>query len=90
MDTYIRELKKKSPEHKKRFALIVSGSVTLIIFVTWMFVKFGVSEPVVVNKGVRSVELASVTQADTSFFKDVFSAMGGALGSITEIISNGK
>jgi hypothetical protein len=41
MRTYLENLHKKSPAHKKRFALLASGSFTLLIFAIWATVNFG-------------------------------------------------
>jgi len=41
MRTYLATIHQKSPEHKRLFALIVSSSITLIIFGIWSLVTFG-------------------------------------------------
>jgi hypothetical protein len=41
MRTYLENLHKKSPAHKKRFALLTSGTFTLVIFAIWATVNFG-------------------------------------------------
>lgn len=43
MRKYLAELHKKPDEHKKRFALLVSGAVTLFIFGIWSLTIFGTS-----------------------------------------------
>lgn len=44
MRKYLRELYKKSERHKRNFALLVSGGVTLLIFGVWSAVEFGGEE----------------------------------------------
>lgn len=41
MKKYLSELHTKSPAHKKRFAMLSSGAVTLSIFAVWSAVNFG-------------------------------------------------
>lgn len=89
MEAYLRDLRAKPPEHKKRFAFFVSLGVTLFIFVIWFFVKFGAGSEVV--KGAEeSVQLAAVVQGDLGFLQQIFGAIGETLGSIGDILSNGK
>jgi len=58
MKKYISEIHTKSPEHKKKFALMVSASITLIIFGVWAFVKFNdlTNRPVVTENNRPLVE----------------------------------
>jgi len=39
--SYLSELHRKPDRHKKRFALLASGTITLIIFGVWSMVNFG-------------------------------------------------
>jgi hypothetical protein len=41
MRTYLSTIHQRSEAHKKRFALVVSGGVTMIIFSIWTLVNFG-------------------------------------------------
>ena len=43
MKKYLATLHQKSDSHKKRFALLTSGVVTLFIFSFWSLANFGVS-----------------------------------------------
>lgn len=62
MKKYISSLHTKSPAHKKRFALLVSGSITLIIFGIWSFVKFSdLSNPNTVADTNLSQDSAEIT-----------------------------
>ncbi len=44
MDKYLTKLYKKPDHHKKRFALLTSGVVTLFIFGVWSLATFGVGD----------------------------------------------
>ncbi|MBX4206591.1 hypothetical protein KW784_02275 [Candidatus Parcubacteria bacterium] len=41
MRRYLATLHKRSDSHKKNFALLASGGVTLSIFAIWLFVNYG-------------------------------------------------
>ncbi|MSR87560.1 MAG: hypothetical protein EXS69_00060 [Candidatus Zambryskibacteria bacterium] len=41
MRRYLATLHRQPDRHKKRFALLVSGGVTVLIFVIWTLVTFG-------------------------------------------------
>ena len=41
MKKYLATLQTRSPQHKKRFAFLVSGAFTLSIFGIWSLVTFG-------------------------------------------------
>ncbi|MEK7147858.1 MAG: hypothetical protein AAB758_01015, partial [Patescibacteria group bacterium] len=41
MRRYLATLHKRSDEHKKRFALLVSGGISLFIFAIWSMATFG-------------------------------------------------
>ena len=41
MRRYLATLHEKPDHHKKRFALLVSGGFTLILFIGWTVVRFG-------------------------------------------------
>jgi hypothetical protein len=64
MRQYINELHKKPRHHKKRFALAVSGIVTLSIFALWSLVNLSPKE-VVVRDTKGPVNLASVSEASS-------------------------
>lgn len=44
MRKYLSELHKKPDHHKKQFALLTSGTITLFIFGIWSVVNFGVPD----------------------------------------------
>ncbi len=58
MKKYISEIHTKSPEHKKKFALLVSAGITLVIFGVWAFVKFNdlANKPVVAENKQPIIE----------------------------------
>ena len=49
MRKYLATIHEKPEHHKKRFALMVSGGFTLIIFAIWSLVNIGPSDRVVAN-----------------------------------------
>jgi hypothetical protein len=44
MDRFLAKLHKKPDHHKKRFAFLASGTVTLFIFGVWSLATFGISD----------------------------------------------
>lgn len=50
MKKYLSTIHQRSPAHKRRFALLVSGGVTLIIFSIWSLVVFGNGNAIVANQ----------------------------------------
>lgn len=89
MEAYIRDLRKRTPEYKKRFAFTVAAICTLFIFLIWAFVSFGGRE-VVSEKEKGSVQLAAVLEADRDLLQKVFSGIGETWGSLVNFISNGQ
>jgi hypothetical protein len=59
MRKYLATLHQKPEHHKKRFALLVSGTTTLFIFTIWCVAKFG-------TFGTTSVIATTPSQKDTS------------------------
>ena len=59
MRKYLATLHKKSDDHKKYFALAVSGGFTLFIFTFWMLANFG-------NGGILARNDESTSTEDSS------------------------
>jgi len=76
MKTYIKTLKEKPHHHRKRFALLVSGVFTLVIFAGWSMVMFN---------GPQSVSLA---QEETQYESGPFSSLGSTLAASFVSIRN--
>jgi len=89
MKAYLNDLPNKSVEHKKRFALLVSGGFTLLIFAVWSFVHFG-PEPEVVTETEGPVTLAAAVTAEVSPFANLANGIGDAWSSLTNFITNGQ
>lgn len=53
MNKYLHSLHKKPEHHKKRFALLASGTITLFIFGIWSFVNFAPQSNQLVSKSER-------------------------------------
>ena len=47
MRKYLATLHKRPDHHKKRFALLVSGTITLFIFGVWSLATFGTNKVIV-------------------------------------------
>ena len=86
MDRYLENLHKKPDLHKKRFAFLVSSTVTLFIFGIWSLATFGisnVSKEVVAEKNEVSpfqslqTSLASSFEALRNSFGELKSSFGG-------------
>ncbi len=59
MKKYFATLHQKPERHKKRFALLVSGTTTLLIFALWCLVTFGV-------KGTLAQDFSTNSQTNRS------------------------
>ena len=77
MRKYLQSLPNRSVEHRKNFALLAAGGVTLIIFVFWALAHFG-SKPNLTQNTNGAVNLASANvtlsplENITSGFKDIW------------------
>lgn len=89
MNKYISTLHTKSPSHKKRFALLTSAGVTLLIFTVWSLVKFS-PESVVVRETSGPVNLALASTANVSFspFDNLVSGFKSVWQSLQDINGN--
>jgi hypothetical protein len=64
MDKYLIKLHKKPDRHKKQFALLASGTITLFIFGIWSLATFGLNEEIMAKGG--NVPIASNTMENES------------------------
>ncbi len=87
MKKYFRELHTKTPSHKKRFALLASGGVTLAIFAVWSFVRFG-GEPQIAKDSTGPVNLAATVES--SSVAGAFEGIKSSWQSLQKLISDGK
>ncbi len=80
MKQYLKNIHTKSPAHKKRFALLVSGGTTLLIFSIWSMVVFGGS-----GAKVADVPEAKVENTNTaSPFGDIKSGVANSFEAVKE------
>jgi hypothetical protein len=86
MKKYLSTIHQRSPEHKKRFALVVSGCFTLLIFAGWSLVMFG-PKPEVAKETSGPVNLAAVAVSQTGVtpFESLSSSLKSAWYSLTHI-----
>jgi hypothetical protein len=97
MKEYLRTIHKRSDTHKKRFALIVSGLVTMLIFLVWAIVSFGNATPVAANNSTSDDSLAAVVEATPAAdvnavtpFQDLLSGIGSAVDAIKQSVGQVK
>src|SRR3989338_7293881 len=50
MRKYLTTLHRQSPRHKKRFALLAYGTITLFIFGVWSLATFGIDKEIVATE----------------------------------------
>ena len=81
MRKYLATLHKRSPHHKKRFALLTSGAFTLSLFAVWALVNFGEGEatPAAAEKSLEVVSpfdsLKNEAQAGFSSLRKSFDGL---------------
>lgn len=86
MRKYLSTIHQKSPEHKRLFALIVSSSVTLIIFGIWSLVTFGRTSQTVADasKDMGTLEAPIPLEDIKSGLANSFEAVRGQINSLQE------
>ncbi len=84
MDEYLENLRRKPHHHRKFFALGVSSCFTAIIFLIWVFVKFGGAATVVAEQ-VPDREVEAVSP-----FENIGSGLSAAWSSVAGQFGNAK
>ena len=86
MKTYLATIHQKSPEHKRLFALVVSSSITLIIFGVWSLVTFGRSSQTVADAPRDAGTLEAPIPLDDikSGLANSFEAVRGQINSLQD------
>ena len=84
MKKYLAELHTKPDHHKKRFAFIVSGIVTLFIFSFWTMATFGPEGRIANNK----VEETKESNPFEALKSNVSSSFSNILTNFELLISN--
>ncbi len=82
MRTYLSTLHKRSPTHKKHFALLVSGGFTLSIFTIWAAVNFG--------GGAAATASANKSVADANPFGSLMRGLDASFESLKESLGGMK
>jgi len=87
MRTYLATLHKKSPSHKKRFALITSGTFTLLIFAIWALATFGPSTFGTMDSGQEASANQAVGEANPfgSLLRGVGAGFKALTGEVDEL-----
>jgi len=90
MKRYLQTIHQRSEAHKKRFALVVAGSITVIIFLIWSFVSFNNATTVASTDNTNDNNLAAVdtsTSADQTAvtpFEDLMSGISSAIDGLKQ------
>lgn len=89
MRKYLATLHKRPDIHKKRFAFLVSGVFTMLLFVSWSLVNFGLpgeGEVVAVEDTRETQELKGTTPFESlgNGVAAAFQALTGQFGEIKE------
>ncbi len=90
MKRYFAELHQKPDHHKKRFALLASGSVTLFIFGVWSLATFGMSGGEIIGSSHSPTPPVTVENEVSPFQSlrmSLASAMEALQGSFQELKS---
>ena len=90
MKTYIKTLKDKPHHHQNRFALLVSGGFTLIIFTVWSMVMFNSPNkiPLAVDTETDSQYEEGPTSALRATFANSFEAIRANVASLKTVLNN--
>ncbi|MEK7461772.1 MAG: hypothetical protein AAB586_01745 [Patescibacteria group bacterium] len=87
MKKYLAELHKKPDYHKKQFALLTSGTITLFIFGVWSLATFGMSNGIVADNDVSNVSTVSEKEVGPlqSFRSNVASSLEAIKNSLEQL-----
>lgn len=88
MKQYLKTIHERSPAHKKRFALTVSGIITLTIFGIWSFVVFGNKNLILAENQNSNVTVVSNTAVDNSKVTSPFDDISSGIAGVFEAIKN--
>jgi len=86
MKKYLSTIHQRSPAHKRHFALVVSGGITLIIFGLWSLVVFGNKNPILAENPSSGVVVS--TTIDNSNVSSPFDDISSGVASVFEAIKN--
>jgi hypothetical protein len=88
MKNYLRTIHQRSPAHKKRFALAVSGIITLTIFGLWSMVVLGNQTPMIADNANSVVAVSAPANPPVggpnaiSPFDDISNGVANIFGAI--------
>jgi hypothetical protein len=87
MKKYLSTLHQKSDSHKRRFAFLTSGLITLIIFTFWSMALFGNDQSVIAEKESQEVSpLASLKDGVASSVAGLNDAFAGIKYGLKEMV----
>ena len=94
MRRYLSQLHKKPDHHKRQFALLASGTITLAIFGIWSLATFGTSKGSFIGE-IQTSSVAETSGSEVSPFQslrsslaDTFNAVKGSLGELKKNIES--
>ena len=82
MNKYLAELHKKPDHHKKQFALLASGTITLFIFGVWSLATFGINREVIAKSDGGIVAASKVAESEVGPFQSFRSNLASSLDAI--------
>ncbi len=88
MKDYLKEIHTKPHHHKKRFAFLVSGSTTLLIFAVWSLVRFG-GEPQIA-RDVTSGPVQLAATIESGVIGDAWDGVKSSFSSLKNLFSDDK
>jgi cell shape-determining protein MreC len=86
MRKYLKTIYQRSEQHKRRFALVTSGLITLFIFSLWSMVAFS-NMP---NFEDKTNDEAQVISTGVSPFESIWSDVSGTVGDIKNQLTDLK
>ena len=90
MKKYLSTIHQRSPAHKRRFALVVSGGITLIIFTIWSFVTFANTNPSLANQNSNSTDNQKQNLTAVSPFADLSGGVANTIDAVKQQINQIK
>ena len=83
MRKYLAQLHKKPDHHKKQFAFLVSGTITLFIFGVWSLATFGMNDGVIVKNDTSSTgTISKMTESEVTPFQSFRSNLASSLDAL--------
>jgi hypothetical protein len=79
MKKYLAELHKKPDHHKRQFALLASGTVTLFIFGIWSLATFGMNGGIIAKDSGSATTISKTAENEVGPFQSFRSNLASSL-----------